>query len=216
MFFCSLCDQQSIPAPPLLDKIHSPNDSIMLEDESGRIQLVGDRLKSTQLVTGVIIGALGIENNSGEFEVVDLCFPGMAPQENDEDLEENGMDVDGTIALHNIYSDYPSTQSTDTAGATSNSGSNSPEEYVGFISGLDIGSMAASEAQTQMLVEYLSGEEGGLDDQVSASRISRLVILGNSLAPIKVAGPPENDEEEDKKPVSIVSIPYPFPKNLQS
>lgn len=94
----SFLSQRSIPAPAPLHKIHSPNDSIMLEDESGRIQLVGDRLKKTQLVTGVIAGALGVETNSGEFEVVDLCFAGMAPQEeeDEEDGEENGMDVDGT------------------------------------------------------------------------------------------------------------------------
>ena len=52
----------------------------MLEDESGRISLVGDRVLSACLVTGVILGALGIETNNGDFEVVDLCFPGMAPQ----------------------------------------------------------------------------------------------------------------------------------------
>lgn len=52
----------------------------MLEDESGRVRLVGERLKSTRLVTGIIIGALGIETNAGDFEVVDICFPGMAPQ----------------------------------------------------------------------------------------------------------------------------------------
>ncbi|KAI0060886.1 hypothetical protein BV25DRAFT_912021 [Artomyces pyxidatus] len=160
----------SIPAPPPLDKIHSPNDSIMLEDESGRIQLVGDRLKNTQLVTGVIAGALGVETISGEFEVVDICFPGMAPQEEsgDDDVEENESVDQGQ------------------------------EEYVAFISGLDIGSQSPSEAQTQMLAEYLSGEAGGIDDQISASQITRLMILGNSLAPIAGAGT-EVEPEKGKK-----------------
>ena len=48
----------------------------MLEDESGRIRLVGERLKSSRLVTGVIIGALGMETPNGEFEVVDASEGG--------------------------------------------------------------------------------------------------------------------------------------------
>lgn len=39
------------------------------------------------------------------------------------------------------------------------------------------------DAQLQMLTEYLTGEEGGEDDQLSAAKISRLIIAGNSLAP---------------------------------
>jgi DNA polymerase delta subunit 2 len=33
-----------------------------------------------------------------------------------------------------------------------------------------------------MLVEYLTGEEGGVKEQISAAHISRLIIAGNSLA----------------------------------
>lgn len=72
----------------------------MLEDESGRIRLVGERIRSAKLVTGVIMGALGAETASGDFEVVDLCFPGMAPQaqpDADPD-EEDKMDVDGKMS----------------------------------------------------------------------------------------------------------------------
>lgn len=67
----------------------------MLEDESGRIRLVGERLKSALLVTGVIMGALGLETSNGDFEIVDYCFAGMAPQVYSED---EGMDVDGKDA----------------------------------------------------------------------------------------------------------------------
>lgn len=76
----------------------------MLEDESGRVVLVGERLRAAGLVTGVIIGALGIETSGGEFEVVDVCFAGMAPQPS-AGLEwgkgaqkEGDMDVDGECA----------------------------------------------------------------------------------------------------------------------
>lgn len=93
------CTQHSIPAPPPREKYHSAEDDTMLEDESGRIRLVGERLKSVRLVTGVIIGALGIETNAGDFEVVDVCFPGMAPQPassiSDNKDRDVTMDIDG-------------------------------------------------------------------------------------------------------------------------
>ena len=63
----------------------------MLEDESGRIRLIGKILEDTTLVTGVIVGVLGAETSSGDFEAIDLCFPGMAPQAG----EDNKMDTDG-------------------------------------------------------------------------------------------------------------------------
>lgn len=70
----------------------------MLEDESGRIRLVGDRVRKARLVTGVIIGALGAETANGDFEVVDICYPGMAPQpllEPEVARREDKMEVDG-------------------------------------------------------------------------------------------------------------------------
>jgi DNA polymerase delta subunit 2 len=66
----------------------------MLEDESGRIKLIGSILGDMQLVTGVIVGILGAETISGDFEVADLCFPGMAPQADNDD----SMDIDGNNA----------------------------------------------------------------------------------------------------------------------
>jgi len=63
----------------------------MLEDESGRIRLIGKIVEDTPLVTGVIVGVLGAETSNGDFEAVDLCFPGLAPQAS----EDDGMDIDG-------------------------------------------------------------------------------------------------------------------------
>lgn len=65
----------------------------MLEDESGRIKLVGEPLKGLRIVTGVIMAALGVETSSGEFQVVDVCFAGMAPQVL---LSEDDMAVDNS------------------------------------------------------------------------------------------------------------------------
>ncbi|KAK0483380.1 DNA polymerase alpha/epsilon subunit B-domain-containing protein [Armillaria novae-zelandiae] len=153
----------SIPPPPPPPKYCSPEDSILLEDESGRIKLVGERVKAAGLVTGVVVGALGVETPNGEFEVVDLCYPGMAPQPaEDEDMELDGAD-----------------------------------EWIAVVSGLGIGSPSSPDVSLQMLVEYLTGEEGGIQDQGSAARISRLVIAGNSLAAVVI--PIKGDEGDEKK-----------------
>lgn len=65
----------------------------MLEDESGRIKLVGS-ITDANIVTGVIIAVLGMEATSGQFEVIDYCLPGMASQLS---LKGDGdeIDVDG-------------------------------------------------------------------------------------------------------------------------
>lgn len=91
--------QHSVPPPPPVDKYYSEDDRVMLEDESGRIRLVGDKLKEFNVVTGVIMAALGMETESGEFAVVDVCFAGLAPQAKCTVEEESGkMDVDGVYA----------------------------------------------------------------------------------------------------------------------
>lgn len=70
----------------------------MLEDESGRITLVGQKLVSTHLVTGVIIAALGMETPGGEFEVVDTCFADLAPFAEQYDTTSNSMHVDRQVS----------------------------------------------------------------------------------------------------------------------
>lgn len=52
-----------------------------------------------------------------------------------------------------------------------------------------------------MLVEYLTGEAGGLEEQLGASRISRLIIAGNSLATVMTQA---EETERDRKSVSIL------------
>ena len=83
----------------------------MLEDESGRLQLVGEALRRSideeasesgwgdLLVTGVIMAALGIETSSGEFKVKDVCFAGMPDMlYRSLTLDEN-MKMDGNCFL---------------------------------------------------------------------------------------------------------------------
>ncbi|TFK55281.1 hypothetical protein OE88DRAFT_1674999 [Heliocybe sulcata] len=147
---------RSIPPPPPRDKIYSADDIVSLEDESGRIRLIGEPVEKARLVTGVIIAALGMETPNGEFQVVDICPAGLAPQPEAEPSEDNEMEVD----------DVPS----------------GDDVWIGVISGLDIGSSSAADAEMQLLAEYLVGEVGGPDDHLSSRRISRLLIAGNSLS----------------------------------
>lgn len=63
------------------DKFADPeHDEITLEDDSGRLVLAGSVIKNQLIVTGCVIAVLGAETASGEFEVRDIIFPGLAPQ----------------------------------------------------------------------------------------------------------------------------------------
>ncbi|KAF9228027.1 hypothetical protein BS17DRAFT_774646 [Gyrodon lividus] len=162
----------SLPPPPPREKFYSDEDSIMLEDESGRIKLVGGRLKSICLVTGVIVAALGMETPNGDFEVVDTCSADLAPFAEADTPRNDDMDVDSSSTAQ-------------------------LDEYLAIVSGLSIGSESPADAQTQMLVEYLSGEVGGHHDQTLASQVTRLIVAGNSLSLVPDS---ENGGEEEKKP----------------
>lgn len=58
---------------------------------------MGAALKDVPLVTGVIMACLGLETSHGEFQAMDVCFAGMAP--NSRTVyglkREEGMDADG-------------------------------------------------------------------------------------------------------------------------
>lgn len=69
-------------APDLTKSYTDPegSDEIMLEDESGRVLLVGENIKVTPFVTGAVIGVLGMEADAGTFQVLDICYPAPLPQ----------------------------------------------------------------------------------------------------------------------------------------
>ncbi|KAK6529759.1 hypothetical protein TWF281_008920 [Arthrobotrys megalospora] len=70
-----------ISVPPPRQKYRDfENDEIMIEDESGRLRLVGSKIQKEDLVTGCIIAVMGTETASGEFEVIDIVFPELPPQ----------------------------------------------------------------------------------------------------------------------------------------
>lgn len=101
------CFKRFLPEPAPRSKYISDEDAVMLEDESGRVQLVGDALHrcidpdgrdegwGNKLVTGIIMAALGHETDSGSFEVSDVCFAGMAPMLYKSVDADGSMDMDG-------------------------------------------------------------------------------------------------------------------------
>lgn len=171
--------------------------------------LVGDRVKDAKLVTGVIVGALGMETPTGEFEVIDLCYPEMAPQPMETEPEEDKMDVDGrnhpemSPRLRFYPNFFPLSRSSVQE--------DSSDEWIAVVSGLDIGSLSPSDAQIQLLTEYLTGEGGTVNDQVSAANISRLIIAGDSLAaidPIITEGISTIDDKKAVRGHFLLSILY--------
>ncbi|KZV94084.1 hypothetical protein EXIGLDRAFT_673445 [Exidia glandulosa HHB12029] len=139
------------------DKIFSDQDTILLEDESGRIKLIGDALQKFHIVTGVIMAALGCENVQGEFEVADLCFTEPAPRAN---LDAMDVDTSAEVAL---------------------------------VSGLDFGGKQTDDMAYELMLDYLDSNLGDASDQELGGRVSRLIVLGNSLAPV-------SEEQEDEAP----------------
>ncbi|EGO26573.1 hypothetical protein SERLADRAFT_414551 [Serpula lacrymans var. lacrymans S7.9] len=165
----------SIAPPPPPVKFNSDKDVVMLEDESGRITLVGEKVKVACLVTGVIVAVLGVETLNGEFEAIDVSIAGLAP------FCENGGEVEDVMNTEEPDSLPPQI-----------------DEYIGIVSGLQIGSPSPIDAQIQMLVEFLVGEAGGPEDRKIAAQVSCLVIAGNSLA-IPISKETDKDDKKDRR-----------------
>ena len=173
----------------------------MLEDDSGRIRLVGDLLQTIPLVTGCIIAVMGTENSSGEFEVIDIKFPDLPPQparwalsEPPSTTKEGG---DGKSSKKNkvVRKDQDSDDDmTD----------RQPSKKIAIVSGLAFSTTNASHAlELALLQEYLLGEALCPDDQEEAATISRLIIAGNSISTSSSAAAaatePKQDDPTEKK-----------------
>ena len=139
----------------------------MLEDESGRLRLIGTPLQTTMLVTGCIIAVMGTENANGDFEVIDLRLADLPrqPQRWERD--------DGLAALRN----------------ESNGKQKKYDEQersiggkVAIVSGLGISGDEANSLTVDMLMEFLLGEACGAAEQDEVCKISRLIIAGNALS----------------------------------
>lgn len=83
-----------VQQPLRYELIDPETDRIWLEDDSGRIVLTGELLDKIILVTGLIVGVLGMEIESGIFHVVDIVYPEACEQK-----EVNLKLNDGKILL---------------------------------------------------------------------------------------------------------------------
>ncbi|GEQ67308.1 hypothetical protein JCM33374_g972 [Metschnikowia sp. JCM 33374] len=124
---------------------------VMLEDESGRAILHNpELLRTSGLVTGCVVGVLGIEIQAGIFEIMELAYPTPAPQEPRRD--------------------------------PSNTGPQDSDDWVAFVSGLQVDKETSFDLRMPLLQQWLCGELGGEDDAELSRKVSRLVIVGNSIA----------------------------------
>ncbi|KAG4429195.1 hypothetical protein IFR05_015318, partial [Cadophora sp. M221] len=156
-----------ISAPAPRQKYLSPTgeDLIMLEDESGRLRLVGAPLADEMLVTGCIVAVMGTENANGDFEVVDIKVPDLPPQ-----------------AERWHTSDPASRRREDVDMDTDMDVDKPPSKKIAIVSGLGFsGSDADHSLEINLLAEYLLGEALDPTTQESVSQISRLIIAGNSI-----------------------------------
>lgn len=163
--------QHWIAAPPPREKIRDPdgNDQTMLEDESGRLRLVGTPLQTLMLVTGCIVAVMGTENANGDFEIIDLKVPDLPRQP--QRWERDEADAKSKLA-----------------------GTKSPQSgnKVAIVSGLAFSGDAGDTLTTDLLMEYLLGEAGVPQSQREIAKVSRLIIAGDSIN----QGNPLNAREE--------------------
>lgn len=183
----------------------------MLEDDSGRVRLVGDRVTSLPLVTGCIIAVMGTENASGEFEVLDVKFPDLAPQPDRWALSAGkGSTTNGKATK--TEQDEDADMSGTGAGAAP-----IRNKQIAIVSGLSFAGNDASYAiELNLLLEYLLGESLAPPAQGEVSHISRLIIAGNSISTAAASTAPESAAPaDDKKKYGYDAASYnPLPSQL--
>lgn len=145
------------PAAPVLTKYCSPDDKLIIEDETGRLVLTGSVLTQYGLVTGVVLAARGRLDASSAFVVSALCVAGMPPQ----------PAFPPSVSLSDAESEpLPS------------------DQYLALASGLNVGVDGAGEHMLalQLLCDYLSAHLGDEPEAAFQKQIVRLVICGGCIA----------------------------------
>lgn len=147
----------------------------MLEDESGRLRLIGPPLANEMLVTGCIVAVMGTENANGDFEVVDIRVPDLPPQPARwaASIPPDSSNGPGKRLKKTKIEDEDETME-----STGQSGNK-----LAIVSGLGIsGTTTEQSLQINLLLEYLLGEALDPASQHQTSKINRVIIAGNSLA----------------------------------
>ena len=144
----------------------------MLEDESGRLRLIGTPLTGEMLVTGCIVAVMGTENANGDFEVVDIKVPDLPPQPE----RWHAADLPPTDGSRKKIKLDSEDEEMDKPVAGSG-------KKVAIVSGLSFsGTSSEHSLEINLLTEYLLGEALDPATHEAVSQISRLVIAGNSIA----------------------------------
>ncbi|CAO2649025.1 Nn.00g099740.m01.CDS01 [Neocucurbitaria sp. VM-36] len=149
-----------IAAPPPRETYVSSSgqDEMMLEDESGRLRVKGESLNS-HYVTGCVLAALGTEEADGTFQVIATQYADLPRQPQRWEREDSALS----------RAKKP----------------NSKRERAGklaIVSGLEITGADDDDLSLDLLLEYLTGEATGPPTQTEASKITRLIIAGDSLS----------------------------------
>ncbi|KAL7693997.1 putative DNA polymerase alpha/epsilon, subunit B, DNA polymerase delta/II small subunit family [Plasmopara halstedii] len=82
LFDALLSEDGVSPIETIKQTLATKEDELLLEDESGRVQLVGD-IKVAEFVTGVVLGVRGYVNqggSDGRFHVKEIYVPSFPPQ----------------------------------------------------------------------------------------------------------------------------------------
>ncbi|KAL2177909.1 DNA polymerase alpha/epsilon subunit B-domain-containing protein [Thermothelomyces heterothallicus CBS 202.75] len=191
-----------ISAPTTADHYYSEagGESIMLEDDSGRIRLVGDVLKSYFLVTGCIIAVMGTENVNGEFEVIDLKFADLPPQPDRWALSKPAGSASRKTKAKDEDVEMADSQ---------------PSKKIAIVSGLEFSGTDTSYAmELDLLLEFLLGEALDPAAQSELAHISRLIIAGNSIAKPSEHDAADKDKKGHKKYGYDASSYNPVPSQL--
>ncbi|KAL9002294.1 MAG: hypothetical protein Q9188_004769 [Gyalolechia gomerana] len=175
-----------ISAPPPREKYLSltGEDQIFLEDESGRVRLIGTPLQLSMLVTGCIVAAMGTENANGEFDVIDIKVPDLPRQPQRWERDE-GSEVLATGIGRKRKSE---------AGGKRTEGGK-----IAIVSGLRYSGDQGDTMTLDLLMEYLLGEVCGPPEQTEIRKISRLIIAGNSIAAATPLAAREDEKKVSKK-----------------
>lgn len=139
---------RSIAPLPSRETYLSEDDTLFLEDETGRTKLVLSTEEVLNKISGSVAAVIGRGLPTGEFQVEKMFFPGMPPQMKILELEENEQEDD---------------------------------LYVGFVSGLNFGRDDVNPLLTQLLFDYVTGHVGGSGLHSQQARISRLVLVGDTV-----------------------------------
>ncbi|OMJ23995.1 DNA polymerase delta small subunit [Smittium culicis] len=164
---------------PLPKNYCSDSQLYFLEDESGRIQIsLGDLSNKYVIVTGMIIAVLGAVGDDGIFIATDISYSGLSVQRKKFEFKQETFEKDNN------------------SGFDLSSDKTSENKLVAIVSGLEINNRSSEfEFKRQLLADFICGQLGS--SSVPSTRISNLIIAGNSINSFPQDLGPQNQEESD-------------------